>query len=88
MKSTSDVWFMAFLVSKGFKINQYSVIARGKIRADFNLTEDEWKSLKLEFQNSELVKFKGIIEQLKDLSFVLIISLGITYSTVYQSWVI
>lgn len=69
MKSTSDVWFMAFLMSKGYKIEKYSVIMRGKIRADFTFTDDQWKDLKLEFQNSELVKFKSYIEQLKDLSY-------------------
>lgn len=69
MKSTSDVWFMAFLMSKGYKIEKYSVIMRGKIRADFTFTDDQWKDLKLEFQNSDLVKFKSYIEQLKDLSY-------------------
>jgi len=69
MKNTSDVWFMAFLMSKGHKIEKYQVIARGRIRAEFTFSDSEWVSLKLEFNNSELIKYKALIDQLKDLGY-------------------
>lgn len=69
MKNTSDVWFMAFLMSKGYKIERYQVIARGRIRAEFTFSDAEWQSLKLEFNNGELVKYKALIDQIKDLSY-------------------
>ena len=33
----------------------------------FDLNDEEWNNLKLEFNNSELIKFKGLVEQVKDL---------------------
>lgn len=68
-KSSQDVWFCAFLMSKGYKIASYTVIARGKVRCDFMVTDDEWHKLKLEFNNSDVVKFKHFIDQIKDLAF-------------------
>lgn len=69
LKKSTDLWFIAFLQSKGFKINNFNVITRGKIEASFDIADQEWLQLKLEFHNSELVKFKQLIEQLKDLGY-------------------
>lgn len=69
MKSTSDVWFTAFLMSKGYKIKDYEVIGRGRVKCHFDLNDSEWQSLKLEFNNSDIIKFKSYIDQIKDLAF-------------------
>ena len=69
MKNSTDVWFIAFLMSKGHTIKSYDVIGRGKVKCHFDLTDDEWQKLKLEFNNSEIIKFKGFIDQIKDLAF-------------------
>lgn len=69
MKYSSDIWFCAFLLSKGYKINNYLKKDRGKVSCGFEIDEDKWKELKLEFNNSEIIKFKGLIEQIKDLGF-------------------
>lgn len=69
IKESSDVWFCSFLMSKGFKIDDYTVISRGKVKCKFTITNEEWQKLKLEFNNSEIIKFKAYIEQIKDLSF-------------------
>lgn len=68
-KSSSDVWFCAFLVKKGNKIEEYDVIDKGKVRCKFNLTDDQWKTFKLEFNNSELSEFKSLIDKLKDMAY-------------------
>jgi uncharacterized protein YicC (UPF0701 family) len=68
MKS-SDVWFCAFLISKGHKIKAYSVIGRGKVNCEFKLSQDEWRQLKLEYNNSEISNYKMIIEKIKDLAY-------------------
>lgn len=68
-KASTDVWFCAFLMSKGHKVADYEVISRGKVKCKFNLTDAEWQKLKLEFNNSDLIKFKALIDQLKDLSY-------------------
>ncbi len=65
--STTDIWFTAFLMYKGLKIAKYEKIGHKKGKYYFDLTSDEWNNLKLEFNNSELIKFKGLVEQVKDL---------------------
>jgi len=69
MKSGTDLWFSAFLMSKDIKIAKYEVISRGKGRYFFDITDDEWTKYKLEFNNSGLIKYKTLIEQLKDLLY-------------------
>lgn len=69
LKSSSDVWFTAFLLDKGEKIERYEVIARGRVKCFFKLTDQQWQDYKLDFNNSEVVKYKALIEQIKDLAF-------------------
>lgn len=69
MKSTQDVWFCAFLIKNKYEIEKYDVIGRGKIKAYFNITDNEWQKMKLEFSKSELSEFKNIIDKLKDLAY-------------------
>lgn len=69
MKSSQDVWFIAFLQNKGVKIAKYDVISKGKVRCYFELTEEQWQSYKLEFNNSEISVYKGLIEKIKDLCY-------------------
>lgn len=68
-KISSDVWFIAFLMNNHISIKKYEVFERGKVRCYFDLTDEEWQKNKLEFNNSDLVKFKSLIQQIKDLSF-------------------
>lgn len=69
MKSTSDVFFSAFLLSKGLKLAKYDVIDRGKVRCYFDLTDDQWKDYKIKFNNSEISSIKQHIQAIKDLAF-------------------
>jgi hypothetical protein len=69
MKFSTDVWFCSFLMSKGYKIEKYDVIQRGRVKCYFTLSDEQWQKLKLEFNNSDIIKFKMYIEQIKDLSF-------------------
>jgi uncharacterized protein YicC (UPF0701 family) len=69
MKSTTDVWFIAFLMNNGYKISKYDVINRGKVKCFFDIEDDEWKKVKLDFNQSDIIKFKGLIEQIKDLAY-------------------
>lgn len=69
MKKSTDVWFCAFMMFKGHNLSSYDVIARGRVECHFLISDEEWKSLKIEFNKSEFIKFKGLIDQLKDLAF-------------------
>lgn len=67
--STTDVWFSAFLQDKGYKLTKFDVITRGKGRYYFDISEEEWRKMKIAFNNSDLMKYKYLIESLKDLVF-------------------
>lgn len=67
MQSSTDIWFTAFLMFKGVKMSKYEKIASKKGRYYFDLTDEQWNQYKLEFNNSDLIKFKGLVEQVKDL---------------------
>jgi hypothetical protein len=69
LKNSSDVWFIAFLLDKNCSIVKYDVMDRGRVRCYFSLNDKEWQDYKLEFNNSEIIKFKAIIERIKDLAF-------------------
>lgn len=69
LKNSSDVWFIAFLIHNGCKISKYDVIDRGRVRCYFDLSDKQWQDYKLSFNNSEIIKFKAYIEQIKDLGF-------------------
>lgn len=69
MKQTTDIWFSAFLMLKGIKVEKFETLSRGKGKYFFNMNDADWQKYKLEFNNSELVKYKTAIEQLKDLLY-------------------
>lgn len=69
MHETTDIWFAAFLMYKNIKISKYEKIEHRKGKYYFNLTDEQWNNYKLEFNNSELIKFKGLVEQVKDLVY-------------------
>jgi hypothetical protein len=69
LKNSSDVWFVAFLMHKNFSIVKYDVMNRGRVRCYFSLTDKEWQDYKLEFNDSEIIKYKATIDRIKDLAF-------------------
>lgn len=69
MKNTTDIWFAAFLMIKGEKLSNYTVISRGKVSCSYELTDEQWQKYKLEFNNGDYAKFKIAVEQIKDLGF-------------------
>lgn len=54
---------------KDYKIHSYEKLLNKKVKCCFNITDDDWQKLKIEFNNSEIIKFKGLIEQIKDLLY-------------------
>lgn len=69
MKSTTDIWIAAFCLLKGHELRRFEVSDSKRVRYFFDLTEEEWQRLRIEFSNSELSKYKIAIEQVKDLAY-------------------
>ena len=71
MQTTKDLWLAGFLQSKGYTVINYSILDPKKKLAEFNfnISDEDWKTLKLEFYNSEVSKVKWNIEKLKDLCY-------------------
>ena len=67
MKSSTDIWFIAFLVRSGFPVKDFTLIAKGKAKYFFDISDEDWKRCKMEFHNSEISQYKAIFEKLKDL---------------------
>lgn len=69
MKSTTDIWLMAFLKKNKIEMERYDVIGRGKLKAYFNVSDAEWQKMKLAFNKAEISEYKHIIDALKDLCY-------------------
>lgn len=69
MKSSTDIWFLAFLLSQGVKIHHYDTGQRSKVTGFFDLSEEEWKEYKILYSNSEFPTCKSYVEMVKDLAF-------------------
>lgn len=69
MKQSTDLFFCAFLMFKKYKIEKYDVISRGKVCCYFNISDEDWQKLKLEFNNSDISEIKMNIEKIRDLGY-------------------
>lgn len=67
MKQTNDVWFMAFLTKRGYKFKDYSRSADKKVTLKFDISDEEWKKMVIEFSQSELSDYKNLVRRFKDL---------------------
>lgn len=68
-QETTDVWLAAYILKRGHKIESYSVIARGKVKCQFKLSDAEWNKLKLDFNNSEFAEYKALVGKIRDLGY-------------------
>jgi len=69
MKSTSNLGFVAFLTmpQRGLSISNYKKNERGFTTFYFDVDDDKWKELKIEYNNSEFIIFKSTMENIKNL---------------------
>ena len=67
MKSTTDLWFTTFLKMEGYEIVKYDVLERNKGKFYFNISDDDWKKLKLKCDKSVISTVKKTQISLKDL---------------------
>lgn len=74
-KSTTDLHFAGYLKYLGKQVVDFKIVytdAKGRpLKASFyfDLTDEEWKQLKLDFNVSEVSKVKQEVEALKDMLY-------------------
>lgn len=68
-RETTDLFFAAYLVVKGFKVVDFIKVMPRKGKFIFEIKDEEYKTLKLDFTQSEVSKIKQTIEELKDLLY-------------------
>jgi len=67
MKETTDMWFASFLMMNDHPVANFEVIRRGRGKFYFDVSEAEWKLLKLEFNDSVVHTIKMNHLTLKDM---------------------
>jgi hypothetical protein len=69
MKKTTDLWFVSYLNFGGFPVSSFRIIRQGKVEFTFEMPDELWNRFKLEFNDSEIQRYKQRIEALKDLGY-------------------
>ena len=69
MKTTTDLWLAAYLVRKGHALSGYKILGHRKVSYQFDISDEQWETERLQYFNSELAEFEKIIEKLKDLAY-------------------
>ena len=69
MKGSTDIWFTSFLLSKGYSVTDFELLAKHKGNYKFNISDEDWKKLKLEYISSDIKKLEELHKQLKDLLY-------------------
>lgn len=69
MRESKDIWFNAFLLSKGEPLSTFKMIDHRRVVCFFDITDQKWIDYKVEFQNSEIIKFKRYLDQIKEMGF-------------------
>lgn len=68
-KETGDFGLMAFLKMQAIIPSKIEQIHRGKIRAIYEMPQDEWFSLKEKYHLSEFYRYEQLRTQFRNLSF-------------------
>lgn len=69
LKKTKDLWFASFLLLKGYDVFDYTKLSSNKGEYIFDISDEDWKKFKLEFNVSNISKVKYFQEKLKDLIY-------------------
>lgn len=69
MKSTTDLWLASYIIRSGISLSDFRVLGPRKVSFQFDIEDEAWKSLKMEYFNSDIAEFEKIMEKLKDLSY-------------------
>jgi len=66
---TTDLWFASYLLLKGFKVTDFDILESRKCKFYFDISNEEWKKLRIDYADSEVNKIKQKQNELKDLIY-------------------
>lgn len=69
LKGSTDLWFCTFLKMEGYEIVDYNVISNKRGKFFFDISDEDWKALKIKCDKSIITKVKTAQISLKDLLF-------------------
>ncbi len=69
MKRVTDLWFASYLKCKGYELVDFELKQRGKGVYIFEISEEDYKKLRLDFFKSDISNIKQIMEALKDMAY-------------------
>lgn len=67
LKSTTDIWFASYVMLFGHEVRDYEIMNRNKGKFLFDISDADWKQLRLKFSTSDVSRIKMNQIILKDL---------------------
>lgn len=69
MKRTTDLWLTTYIILQGHPLSDYNKVGPRKVEFVFNLPDDKWKELKLNYLQSDFAKFEQEMAKLRELNY-------------------
>ncbi len=69
MQETKNIKLVAYLRLKGKFPDKVDIIARGKAKYSFQMTDQAWAEVKQEFDRSEFIKYAACMDAVQDLAY-------------------
>lgn len=69
MQETKNIKLVAYLRFKGIHADKIDIIARGKAKYSFKMTDEEWKAIKQEFDRSDFIRYAACMDAVVDLAY-------------------
>ena len=69
MKTTTDLWLATFIIRSGVPLHDYKLLGPRRVSFVFKIGDEDWKKLKMDYLNSDIVEFEKAMEKLKDIAY-------------------
>ena len=67
MKFTTDLWFAVFLIISNVKLNSFENIDARRGRFFFEISDNDWRDMKVKYLRSQVKLIREKMEELKSL---------------------
>lgn len=66
---SKNIKFCAFLRYRGIHPDRVEKFARGKATYIYNMADEDWTQLKLDFDKSDFIEYANCLDAIKDLAY-------------------